>query len=214
MKQTNVKYSVYFLILFYTVGITGFIVPSTHSFFKTLTPFALLLSAGFLIIFHQPKINLKTTYVFSTIFIVSFLAEMIGVKTGLIFGNYIYGSSLGPKILETPLMIGLNWLMLIYCTKVIADRITGSETFRIFIGPALMVGYDLILEQAAPHLGMWSWAGNSIPLKNYIAWFLLALLFHLLVRKSKTTFDNPLAVPVFVIQFLFFVTLVIFFMIG
>ena len=212
MKQKSVKYSVYFLILFYVVGITGFIVPQTHTFFKSLTPFALLMSAAFLAWFHRPRLTLKAALVFGTIFLFSFLTEMVGVQTGTIFGHYIYGESLGLKILETPLIIGLNWLMLIYCTKIIADRITKKETTKPFLGALLMVSYDLVLEQVAPKLDMWSWEGGTIPIQNYVAWFVFAFLFHTLIIKTKVHFKNPLAIPVFVIQFLFFVALVVYFM--
>jgi len=33
-----------------------------------------------------------------------------------------------------------------------------------------------------------------------------------MIRKAKVQFKNPLAIPVFVIQFLFFVALVVYFM--
>ncbi len=211
MKPKKVKYSIYFLILFYTVGIIGFIIPETHPFFKELTPFALLLSTGFLVWFHQPSFNLKTILVFAAIFVVSFFAEMAGVQTGLVFGEYIYGDSLGIKTMGTPLMIGLNWVMLIYATKIIADKISNSATWQLFLAPSLMVVYDLILEQAAPCLEMWDWAGGVVPLQNYIAWFVLAFLFHSIIKLTKLEFKNPIATSVFIIQFFFFVTLVIYF---
>ena len=213
MNQKSVKYSVWFLILFYAVGITGFVIPQTHSFFKSLTPFALLMSAGFLVWFHRPAYTTKTLLVFVVIFMFSFLAEMVGVQTGSIFGHYIYGESLGLKILETPLIIGLNWLMLIYCTKVIADRLTNNEKIKPFTGAFLMVFYDLVLEQAAPKLDMWSWEGGTIPVQNYVAWFVFAFFFHLMIRKAKVEFKNPLAIPVYLIQFFFFIILVIYFLI-
>jgi putative membrane protein len=196
------------------VGIAGFLFPSTRHIFNRLTPLALLLSAGFLIWFHQPKFTKKMLVVFGIIFIFSFLVEAIGVKTGLIFGEYIYGNGLGLKLFETPLMIGLNWLMLIYCTQIIAERISEDQTIRLFFAPFLMVIYDLVLEQAAPLLGMWSWAGGKIPVQNYVAWYLLAFLFHLLLQKTKTEFLNKMAIPVFVIQFLFFVVLVLYFLLS
>lgn len=213
LKNRKYTYSVGFLALFYLVGIAGFINPSTREFFSRLTPLALLLSAGFLVWFHQPKFKLKMLLVFGIIFIFSFLIEAIGVKTGVIFGEYIYGKGLGIKVLETPLMIGLNWLMLVYCTKIIAKRISENQTARLFFAPLLMVVYDLVLEQAAPLLGIWSWAGEKIPAQNYISWYLLAFLFHLLLQKTKTQFSNKLAAPVFVIQFLFFVVIVGYFLI-
>lgn len=213
LKNTRYKYSVAFLIIFYIVGISGFLLPDIRQLFSRLTPFALLLSTGFLIWFHRPKFTLKMLFVFGFIFIFSFLVEAIGVKTGLIFGEYIYGNGLGIKLFETPLMIGLNWLMLVYCTKIIAEKISENQTIRLFFAPFLMVVYDLILEQAAPFLGMWSWAEGKIPMQNYISWYLLAFLFHLLLQKTKTNFSNKLAGPVFLIQFMFFVILVIYFLI-
>lgn len=213
MKNRKYTYSFGFLIIFYLVGIAGFINPSTRQFFSRLTPLALMLSAGFLIWFHRPKFTLKMGEIFAFIFIFSFLVEAIGVKTGLIFGEYIYGNGLGIKLIETPLMIGLNWLMLVYCTKIIAESIFASKTLSLFFAPLLMVIYDLVLEQAAPLLGMWSWAGGKIPLQNYISWFLLAFLFHLLLQKTRIKFSNQLAAPVFVIQFMFFVILVSYFLI-
>lgn len=212
MNKKSVKYSVYFLILFYVVGTLGFILPLTHSFFKILTPLALLLSAGFLIWFHRPGFDLRTLVVFATIFIFSFVAEMVGVQTGLVFGHYDYGKALGLAIMGTPLIIGLNWLMLVYCTNIIAEKFTSNAIIISIVGGLLMVGYDLVLEQTAPELGMWSWAGGKIPLQNYLSWFIFAFLFHLLIKKAKVQIKNPLAIPVFVIQFLFFVALMIYFM--
>ena len=211
MKNARYKYSVGFLLFFYLVGIVGFIIPSTRQFFSRLTPLALLLSAGFLVWFHQPKFTTKMLLVFGFIFIFSFLAEVTGVKTGLIFGEYIYGKGLGIKLFETPVIIGLNWLILVYCTKIIAETVCSSKLFRLFFASVLMVFYDLALEQAAPLLGMWSWAGGKIPVQNYIAWFLLASLFHLLLQKTKTKFCNKLAIPGLSIQFLFFVILIVYF---
>ena len=213
LKNTRFNYSVAFLVIFYLVGIAGFIYAPTRQFFSKLTPLALLLSAGFLIWFHQPKFTVKMLLIFGFIFIFAFLVEAIGVNTGLIFGSYIYGEGLGVKLLETPLMIGLNWLMLVYCTKITAEQISEDFTVKLFFAPFLMVVYDLILEQAAPLLGMWSWAEEKIPVQNYISWYLLAFLFHLLLQKTKISFSNKLAAPVFIIQFLFFGVLVVYFLI-
>ncbi len=211
MIQKKETYATAFLILFFLVGIAGFLIPETRLFFVQLTPLALLLSAVVLILFHAPRMDLGIAAIFLIIFFISFMAEAIGVSTGVIFGEYTYGKGLGIKILKTPVLIGLNWFMLVYCTKVIADRISSNKTVRLLVAPLLMVGYDLLLEQAAPLLDMWSWAGGKIPPQNYAAWFLLAFLFHLLIRKYTPDFKNPLAAPVFIIQFLFFGTIVIFF---
>ncbi len=213
MKNKQIKYSVATLILFYMIGAAGFIFPGTRQFFSGMTPLTLILSAGFLIWFHRPGVSLKMLLIFGVIFVSSFFIEVAGVKTGLIFGAYSYGKGLGTKLFDTPLIIGLNWLMLVYCTKIIAEKIFKSKPVRLFFAPTLMVIYDLALEQVAPSLGMWTWSEGAIPFQNFIAWFLLSLLFHLLLQKSKTRFSNKLAAPVFIIQFLFFVILIVYFLV-
>lgn len=211
MAVKKVKYSIYFLITFYSVGIIGFLFPSVRGLFSTLTPFALLLSAGFLASFHKPHFTIKLFVIFNLIFILSFFAEMIGVQTGLLFGSYSYGSGLGPKFLETPIIIGLNWLMLVYCTNIIAGAIFLNSAFKIIFASLLMVAYDVILEKAAPLLNMWSWKNGVVPAQNYVAWFVLALIFQVLLNKAGIRISNKLALPVFVIQALFFIILVFFY---
>lgn len=58
---------------------------------------------------------------------------------------------------------------------------------------------------------MWSWDDGQIPVKNYIAWFGLSLLFSLLIRLMKISYSNKLAPYVMATQFIFFVILVAYF---
>ena len=99
-----------FIIIFYAIGFTGFVLPFSHDFFISLTKWALLLNIFLLLWFHQGTFDLKTLAVFCFIFIAGIIIEIIGVNTGLIFGNYSYGKGLGIKIWGTPLLIGINWL--------------------------------------------------------------------------------------------------------
>ena len=78
--------------------------------FLKLIPLALLLSFIGLIVFHASKPDVKTIVVFAGIYFIGFLIEALGVNTGKIFGEYVYGKSLGFKISETPVIIGINWL--------------------------------------------------------------------------------------------------------
>jgi bisanhydrobacterioruberin hydratase len=185
----------------------GFILPATKQLFSSLIPLALLLSSMVIIWFHRPGFSIKMILIFGFIFVFSLFTEIAGVKTGMIFGTYSYGSSLGIQLFETPVMIGLNWLMLVYCTKIIAEKFFRNKKVILVIAPVLMVVYDLAMEQVAPLLDMWSWNQGKIPVRNYLVWFLLALFFHWLLQKSKLRFTNKMALPVFTIQLLFFVLL-------
>jgi len=211
LKNKTLLRAIIILIIFYLVGLTGFIIPVTYEVFSRLTPFALLLSTLFLILFHKPRLNGKTVIAFIIIMVLSFFIEAAGVKTGVIFGNYAYGKGLGPKLMDTPLLIGLNWMMLVYCTKVVADRLPGDVKIKIFTASVLMVFYDLIMEQAAGILDMWYWENGIIPVRNYISWLLVALLFHILLKKMRISFSNKMALPVFVVQLMFFLILYAYF---
>lgn len=199
-----------FLILFYLIGAAGLLIPFSTGIFIQLTPIALLLSFGLLMLHHQNGFPLKTMLVFLFIFITGIVVEIIGVRTGIIFGNYAYASGLGIKIFETPLLIGMNWLLLVYTTATIVQNVKFSKILQITAGASMMLVYDLILEQVAPKMHMWSWLNDSVPYANYIAWWLIAAAFHTLIVYSGIKIKNPLSIVVLVVQFLFFVLLYFF----
>ena len=200
-----------FLIIFFMVGITGFALPVTSNFFTHLTPVALLLSVAALIIFHKPAITLKTTVIFLFIFVFSFLIEAVGVKGGMIFGAYCYGGGLGLKLLDTPLMIGINWLFLVYCTSIIVNPLPVNYIFKIILAALLMIIYDVLLEQTAPMLDMWEFEGGYAPVKNYLSWFIISMIFQLFLRLTGIRFENRIAPFIFVLQLVFFTALLIIF---
>jgi uncharacterized membrane protein len=199
-----------FIVIFYTVGILGFIIPWTHNLFIILTTYALLLSTYLLLLYHE-NYSKKDILVFSAIAVLGFFVEVLGVNTGLIFGSYKYGEGLGIKLFQTPLLIGVNWLFLTYTALSISDKITKNTYLQLIIAPTLMIVYDMVMEQLAPIMNMWSWAGSSIPMKNYIAWWLLGFLFTGILKRFKINTNNPLALLLFICQFIFFVVLLIYY---
>ena len=195
-----------FILIFYTVGIIGFLIPYTKNIFIAITPFALLLGTYLLAIYHKPY-SKKVLAVLLIIFTVGFLAEVIGVNTGLIFGDYSYGSALGIKIFDTPLLIGINWLFLTYTSVSIISHFFKKEVLIVFLSSFLMLLYDFLLEQVAAKMDMWSWQGSEIPLKNYITWYFFWVLFVALLRVVKVNTKNPIAPILFAAQFVFFIFL-------
>ncbi|MBI9064073.1 MAG: carotenoid biosynthesis protein [Marinilabiliaceae bacterium] len=195
------------IIIFYTVGIMGLLAPATNALFLQLIPLALVLSFVTLALFHANEINRKSVIGFTLIYVVSFLIEAIGVHTGVIFGPYTYGNSLGLKLFHTPLIIGVNWLFLVYTTASVMDTFRMPTPLKIIVASGAMLLYDVILEQMAPKLHMWYWENETIPLQNYIAWFTLALLFHTLLKRMKIKTRNKMALLILVCQFSFFLIL-------
>ena len=200
-----------FIITLYIVGIIGTALPLTRDFFIVLTPVILLLSSALLLYFHTPVLNGKTSLVFLIIFLASYFTEVAGVKTGQIFGTYSYGKALGLKLFDTPLLIGLNWILLVYCSAAIFEKVPVGNIGKAAGASLLMVLYDLVMEQVAPYMDMWSFGAGTAPLRNYISWFILALIFHLIVRFAGIRLTNRLAPFIFFCQFLFFIVLLIFF---
>lgn len=197
--------------IIYIVGIAGTAIPFTRELFINLTPVVLLLSFVLLLWFHLPGFDKKTTIIFAIIFLSSFLVEAAGIKTGMIFGTYSYGKGLGPKVLETPLMIGLNWVLLVYCTSAILEKIAVGNVVKITGASLLMVLYDLVMEQVAPKMNMWSFDGDTAPYRNYVSWFILALIFHSVLRLAGIRVTNKFAPFIFFCQLIFFIILFIIF---
>ena len=209
--RQNSKYVKLFFVIFYFVGVVGMLNTQLQPLFFVLIPFALLLSFFALLIFHQAAFDKKTISILFIIYLLGYFIEVIGVNTGIIFGNYIYGGGLGFKILNTPLMIGINWVMLVYCSASIFEKMQMPVILKIILASLLMLLYDVILENIAPIIDMWSWTSNLIPLQNYIAWFIIAFLFQSLVKLADVKIQNKIAITILTCQAIFFLVLIIFF---
>lgn len=206
----NFKKTAVFFVIFYLVGIAGMLLPFSFPLFVKLIPVALILSSVALAFYHK-SFDAKTLAVFISIYLIGFFVEVAGVNTGLIFGKYTYGDSLGIKAFNTPLIIGLNWLLLVYITASVLEKTNLPVTVKVIFSALMMLGYDLIIEQIAPLLNMWNWQNEMVPLNNYIAWFFLAVVFHAAIQVFGIKTKNKLAPVILVCQVLFFLILLIYF---
>ena len=191
---------------YYLVGIIGLSLEITQPLFSALVPFTLLCSLFFLWLFHENP-GRKIYISGLVIFLLGFLVEAAGVNTGVIFGEYVYGRTLGFKLWETPLMIGVNWLLLIYSCWALTGIFFTNRYARYLLGSALMVIYDTALEPVAIRLDMWSWPAGEIPLQNYLGWFLASLVMFIVLDLSNRVIKNKIAPALFIIQFIFFIVL-------
>lgn len=200
------KFAGLILTIVYLVGIVGILWP-IHPDFILLTPLNLIFSLFMLLSFHR-KWDLGF-YLFALIcMLAGFFVEVAGVKTGVIFGEYAYGATLGPKWLEVPLMMAVNWLILVYATGMIGHfLIRKYNALKAALGATLMVLLDLLIEPVAISRDFWHWAGGEIPLQNYFAWWviswILLMVFYGLTKKEY----NRLAPIIYVNQVTFFAIL-------
>lgn len=194
------------VLLFHLTGFVGLAFAQDKSFYLKYTPLTLLLTAGLLGAF-QPERNWSFWLFVMQTFLLGFTAEFVGVHTGAIFGSYHYGATLGPKYQEIPWLIGLNWVIVTYCAGILTSYLPLPMLFRVLVGAALMVGFDLCLEPMASRYDFWHWTGNVIPLRNFRDWFLLSLVTQLLFQRSVFLKRNPLVPLVYLVQLLFFFVL-------
>ena len=204
-RLNNIQWIKILITFWYLVGVTGFTIEPLRPLFQFLTPFGMLAATILLLAFHEPR-NLKSWLVFAAIAISGFAVELVGVNTGILFGTYEYGPTLGLKIWNTPLPIGLNWLVLVYCVASLLRPIRGNWYFPV-AGALAMVAFDWIMEPVAVATQMWSWMDGQIPMKNYLDWFLVSGALFLIIRIFKVELNNRLAGWLLLMQAVFFLLL-------
>lgn len=211
-KQENLLTLI--LIIFYLVGLVG--IGLNPAKFVLLTPFNLALTAFLLFKLHPDK-DLLFYINLLFVFVGAWFLEMIGVTTGTIFGNYTYGEALGFKLNQTPIIIGLNWIIVAYSslqlvqTLSIKFKLKLPEIAGALAAAFFMVLLDFLIEPLAPKLNFWTWQNNSIPLQNYTAWFFFGFAFCYWMLKGGMLKNNPMGWRVYLAQFVFFAVLSIIF---
>jgi putative membrane protein len=194
------------LVIFHAVGLYGLAFSADPTWFRALTPLNLLLTIALLLAFHRPW-NKAFLLFAGLVLLTGFGVEVIGIHTGLLFGNYRYGQALGPKLWEVPLLIAANWLLLVYVTGVLAQGLPAPGWGRALLAAGAMVLLDLLIEPVAAVLDFWIWQHYRIPAGNYWGWLGVGLLLQLYFQYGRPARYNPLAPVVYGLQALFFLAL-------
>lgn len=202
----NQKNALRLMLAMHIAGVIGLSIEETRELFQTLTPFNLLATAAIVLHFESHK-GMKYGLFILITFLTGFFVEVAGVETGLIFGAYNYGETLGYKMFDVPLAIGLNWVVLIYCTGHQTKRLFNNLWARVISGAAIMTLLDFIIEPVAIAYDFWSWESVTIPIQNYGAWFLISAFLLILFNKFIPDSNNTLATRLLYIQAAFFIVL-------
>lgn len=190
------------IILLHLIGVIGISIPQTRELVISLTPIHLILSLGLLIAGSKtPRKQLVKAFL--PIFLIGLIVEIIGVQTGFPFGEYVYGKVMGLQIMDTPVVIGVNWFLLSYLFYFITQKIN-NKVFQIFLASALMTLMDVLIEPIAIKLNYWTWTDNTVPFSNYLAWFIIAMLMQLILTNKLENEKNKVAITLLITQVVFF----------
>ena len=200
------------IFIVWLINVSGFfgMFSDQKELFLTITPYAILMS--FILIFINSKINQKgfiTSIVIIAIF--GFIIEYLGANYGILFGAYSYGENLGLKVGNVPLIMAINWILLIIITGNFSEKVfKNSLASRIIFGSLLMVILDFFIEVSAPKLDYWEFDKHPVPLTNYIWWFVFSIIFHIIYQVYVKEKEYKLSQNILVIHFLFFGLLALF----
>ena len=193
---------------FYIMGLIFHAVPYTLPLVKIITPYFLLIFGAALLLASGRDIGSKSAAVMALMYAFTFAMEAAGVATGKVFGPYSYGSVLGLKLLDVPLVIGFNWVLIMIGLNSGLERYLPRSGYAVpVIAAAGAVLFDWIMEPAAIALGYWSWHEGVIPTQNYIAWFLIALVCGMAMCIFRLRIRSRLPLFYVAVQAVFFIVL-------
>ncbi|MFN5642800.1 MAG: carotenoid biosynthesis protein [Sphingobacteriales bacterium] len=218
LSYPRTYYATLLAVVMHAAGAVG-IVLGWGQLFSQLTPFNLLTMLG-LIIWTAPQRNRSFFLFLLVAFLTGLSTEIIGVNTSILFGHYQYGSAFGPKLMGVPLLIGINWFVVVYSSGMVAiqirkwtiaflenQKIPGMskwvEISAAINGALMATGFDYLMEPAAVKLRFWNWDGGEIPMLNYVSWFGISFLLMILFTRLKFTLQ-PFAIYLLIIQVIFF----------
>lgn len=143
----------------------------------------------------------RGVFLISIAFVIGLIAEVVGMRTGLIFGGYYQYLRSTPGILGVPITVPFFWAVFIYTGYSVTNSFLkwlGKEkpnfkkgsllTLLLFvlIDAFIVVTIDLFLDPIEVWSGSWLWITKGsywgIPLGNFLGWFLVAGVVSLIYR--------------------------------
>ena len=202
------RWFVYALVYLFLSGLVAHLVPSIYPFTRYTTDLFLLMVNGTLLYFlFQKNQDSKLWWWAAITYLGTFTLEALGVATGKVFGEYHYGETMFLQLFEVPLVIALNWTVLILAVNNLMSKLTTHPLLLATLSGIFIASYDYFIKPVAIRLDYWHWEYGVIPLQNYLAWAVIALIFSLLLHFWKIRFRSPLLNIYLVVQFIYFILL-------
>ena len=171
----------------------------------SLTPYNLMIATFCILFVHHE--NKKIIFFLLIASIIGFSSEYVGIHYGFPFGEYQYGKMLGYKLLDVPVIIGINWFILSISCAGISGKVFNKPIYRMLCGSSLMIILDMAIEPIAPALDFWEFKGGVAPLQNYLGWFAISFIIQGIYLKLNINFSSFFSIFIFLTQIGFFVLL-------
>jgi len=206
MRLSN-RWSLIVMGVLHGVGLFGLMSP-LRDLFLFLTPVNLMVTAA--VLWFSTDRDQRTAtqgLLWALIFMIGWAAEWFGVHTGWLFGDYAYGSVLGPRFDDIPLVIGVNWVIVTAGAFALAGVWTQHRWWRVVLASVWMVVLDIMIEPVAMHLDFWQWADGVVPLENYLGWLMVSILTSSLWSMGEANRSQWVPKAAYFVLLLFFITL-------
>jgi hypothetical protein len=163
--------------------------PYSTSVFLITTTVILALFAG--------ETNKQTTQVVILTFVVGTGIILLGSR----FDNLMYGLSIGRGLLpindDVGLISGLLWVIPVFTSLSLSNKISDNLYVRSLIGAVLVLTPSLFMLLSAEGLWLFSWIENAISVKVIIIWFILAFFLHFVANQMGAQKGNPIAIRLY-----------------
>jgi uncharacterized membrane protein len=141
--------------------------------------------------------------------VLGFVAEFVGHRTGIPFGNYTYAGNTWLRIGGVPVIVPFAWAMIGW-PAFVAGRMIGKP----ILGAPILAAWDLFLDPQMVKDGRWSWAKtswpkiNGIPISNLIGWLLVGALMMWLLDQGVNHVIDYEGIPLMVLAWTWFSSIV------
>lgn len=210
--------SIAFLYLFLGLGAIWRILGRYEAISDAIAGYAMIFVSILVVIdYLLINNNFKSLLFFVFVALSGWAVELLGVKTGAVFGSYQYGDTLQPQIFDVPIAIGFAWcLILLSAASILTNFIKVSfisDYLFAFMIALLMTVFDYFMESPAIKLGYWTWDASSPPAQNFFAWFAIGFSLAFIGLKTRILKQKPssVAIHAFFAQILYFVAIDLFY---
>lgn len=208
-SKSDITKPLTWLAVLHVLGVIGLRFHETQEIFTRLIPVYFLVTLAVLL-YYQKHWNIRIIGFLFFVFTAALAIQALGLHSGTVFGLFRYGKVMGPKVFDTPIAIGVMWLVIIYCAGLLVKNLKYNSFINAGLAAAMLVMLNVLIEPVAMKLGMWGWEDRRVPAQNYAAWFVVSYLFVLLMLNLKAKLRNDLAPYVFVVIAGFFLAVNLF----